>query len=256
MGLVDRADVVGRDAQPRLPAARPGPHRGRAARLLLAARGRRGRGGLLQPRRLVRPRALPQPGRADAVRAAVAEAVHLHRPVSERQRRRAQPAAPLRGHRHHVRDGAERARRPAARAARHHRPRLRARPAGRRRAPDLRRPPPRVGDDPPGAAPRRRRAATSCSAATGARVCRSSRRCCTPATPRCSRRWLVDLGSHLLLHHHVPFTLVELRHVGGTAPVGAVLRTSRPKMFKSGNRHPVPSRAIDDLYSELTLVAW
>ncbi len=70
------------------------------------------------------------------------------------------------------------------------------------------------------------------------------------------RRWLADLGSHLLLHHHVPFTLVELRHVGGTAPVGAVLRTSRPKMFKSGNRHPVPSRAIDNLYSELTLVAW
>jgi hypothetical protein len=67
------------------------------------------------------------------------------------------------------------------------------------------------------------------------------------------RRWFADLGAHLLVHQHLPFTLVELRHVGGAAPVGSVLRTSRPKMFKSSR---LQGRAIDDLYSELTLVAW
>jgi hypothetical protein len=70
------------------------------------------------------------------------------------------------------------------------------------------------------------------------------------------RRWFADLGSHLLRHHHVPLTLVELRHVGGVAPVGAVMRTSRPKMFRAGRAGAVAGRAIDDLYSELTLVAW
>ncbi len=64
-----------------------------------------------------------------------------------------------------------------------------------------------------------------------------------------------DLGRHLLLHHGVPFTLVELRLLGGRpAPRPGACRSPRPKMFRSSDACR-PS-AIDDLYSELALVAW
>jgi hypothetical protein len=60
-----------------------------------------------------------------------------------------------------------------------------------------------------------------------------------------------DLGQHLLLHHAVPFTLIETRLLGGR-PHGAVLLSSpRPKMFRSTR---VSAGRIDNMYSELALV--
>lgn len=59
--------------------------------------------------------------------------------------------------------------------------------------------------------------------------------------------------SHLLVRHGIPFTLVELR-VGGHRPTPSLmLRSPRPKMYKSANLAPGD---IDYLYSELTFVAW
>ena len=64
-------------------------------------------------------------------------------------------------------------------------------------------------------------------------------------------QWLVY--RHLLLRHRIPFTLVELR-VSGTRPRGAVmLRSPRPRMYRSPTLSP---DQIDYLYSELTCVAW
>lgn len=60
-------------------------------------------------------------------------------------------------------------------------------------------------------------------------------------------------GRHLLFRHRVPVTLMELRIVGGR-PVGSfLLRSSRPKMFKSDSLQP---DQIDNLYSELVCLAW
>jgi hypothetical protein len=73
------------------------------------------------------------------------------------------------------------------------------------------------------------------------------------SSPELLRRWFPDLGSYLLLHARIPLTLVELRHLAGRPPLGAVLKTRRPKMFRSPR---LPAGVIDDLYSELTLVAW
>lgn len=70
--------------------------------------------------------------------------------------------------------------------------------------------------------------------------------------PAVARVSLGALGRHLLVHHGLLATLVELRHLGARPPGGLVLRTARPKMFRS----PLPATAIDDLYSELALVAW
>jgi hypothetical protein len=73
------------------------------------------------------------------------------------------------------------------------------------------------------------------------------------SNPDMLRRRLPDLGRHLLLRHGIPFTLLELRLVGARPRLGTVLGSSRPKMFRSTR---VPSDAIDNLYSELALVAW
>ena len=70
--------------------------------------------------------------------------------------------------------------------------------------------------------------------------------------PAMLRRRMGDLGQHLLLHHGLPFTLIETRLIGGR-PHGAVLVSSpRPKMFRSTR---VPAERIDNMYSELALVA-
>ncbi|NPC97936.1 hypothetical protein HOQ23_14285 [Nocardioides sp. zg-DK7169] len=65
-------------------------------------------------------------------------------------------------------------------------------------------------------------------------------------------RHLGVLRRHLLARG-LPVTLAELR-VLGTRPAGSVLlEHPRPKMFRGPD---VPASAVDDLYSELTLVAW
>jgi hypothetical protein len=60
-------------------------------------------------------------------------------------------------------------------------------------------------------------------------------------------------GSHLLMCHGVPVTLMELRVVGGQPSGTIVLRSSRPKMYRSDSLQP---DQIDNLYSELVCVPW
>jgi len=58
---------------------------------------------------------------------------------------------------------------------------------------------------------------------------------------------------YLLLHHGIPITLAELRVVGARPRLSIMLRSPRPKMYRSANLRP---DQIDYLYSELTCVAW
>ena len=58
---------------------------------------------------------------------------------------------------------------------------------------------------------------------------------------------------HLLLCHGIPFTLAELRVVGTRPRSSIMLKSPRPKMYRSANLRP---DQIDYLYSELTCVAW
>lgn len=66
------------------------------------------------------------------------------------------------------------------------------------------------------------------------------------------RRGCRAVGSHLLLRHGVPFTLVERRTVG-EPPRGSLRIAGRPKMVRSATVRP---DEVDDLYSELTCVPW
>lgn len=58
---------------------------------------------------------------------------------------------------------------------------------------------------------------------------------------------------HLLLRHGILATLAELRVVGCRPRPSILLKSARPKMYRSGNLRP---DQIDYLYSELTSVAW
>jgi hypothetical protein len=58
---------------------------------------------------------------------------------------------------------------------------------------------------------------------------------------------------HLLLRHGIPLTLNELRVVGSRPRFALMLRSSRPKMYRSTTLRP---EQIDYLYSELACVAW
>jgi hypothetical protein len=58
---------------------------------------------------------------------------------------------------------------------------------------------------------------------------------------------------HLLFRHGIPATLAELRVVGSRPRPSIMLKSPRPKMYRSANLGP---DQIDDLYSELTCVAW
>lgn len=62
-----------------------------------------------------------------------------------------------------------------------------------------------------------------------------------------------QFGSHLLLRHGVLATLMELRVIGAQPSGSRLLRTARPKMFRSDSLRP---DQIDYLYSELVCVAW
>ncbi len=60
-------------------------------------------------------------------------------------------------------------------------------------------------------------------------------------------------GRHLLTHYRIPFTLFELRVIGGQPRGSFRLKSYRAKMFKSDFLEP---DQIDNLYSELVCVAW
>jgi hypothetical protein len=58
---------------------------------------------------------------------------------------------------------------------------------------------------------------------------------------------------HLLLRHGIAATFAELRLVGDRPRPSIMLKSPRPKMYRSASLRP---DQIDDLYSELTCVAW
>jgi hypothetical protein len=58
---------------------------------------------------------------------------------------------------------------------------------------------------------------------------------------------------HLLFRYRIPLTLAELRVVGYRPEPSIMLKSARPKMYRSPNLRP---DQIDYLYSELTCVAW
>ena len=61
------------------------------------------------------------------------------------------------------------------------------------------------------------------------------------------------LRRFLLLHHAIPFTLAELRVVGYRPRLSIMLRSPRPKMYRSPTLRP---DQVDYLYSELACVEW
>lgn len=67
------------------------------------------------------------------------------------------------------------------------------------------------------------------------------------------RRTLPYVTRHLLLHYAIPASLMELRIVGARPKLSIMLKSARQKMFRSATLRP---DQIDDLYSELTCVAW
>jgi hypothetical protein len=74
--------------------------------------------------------------------------------------------------------------------------------------------------------------------------------------PELLQNTLPVLGQYLLTRHGMLCSLVELRLIG-SRPAGSVLLSSpRPKMFRSARHTPVTAASVDNLYSELTLVAW
>lgn len=73
------------------------------------------------------------------------------------------------------------------------------------------------------------------------------------SNPGLLRGHLPALGRHLLLHHGLAFSLVEVRLLGRAPAASYRLPSPRPKMFRSAR---IPAAAIDNLYSELALVAW
>jgi hypothetical protein len=58
---------------------------------------------------------------------------------------------------------------------------------------------------------------------------------------------------HLLFRYGIPLTMAELRVVGDRPKPSIMLKSSRPKMYRSAYLCP---GQIDYLYSELTCVAW
>lgn len=71
--------------------------------------------------------------------------------------------------------------------------------------------------------------------------------------PELFRHAAPRVGSWLLTRHAVPATLVELRVAGGRPERSILLRSARPKMFRSDS---LESDQVDYLYSELTCLAW
>jgi len=61
------------------------------------------------------------------------------------------------------------------------------------------------------------------------------------------------VSRHLLFRYGIAATLAELRVVGKRPKLSIMLKSPRPKMYRSATLRP---DQIDDLYSELTCVAW
>ncbi len=74
--------------------------------------------------------------------------------------------------------------------------------------------------------------------------------------PELLRRNLPVLGQHLLTQHGLLCSLVELRLLGSRPAGSVLLKAPRPKMFRSARNASLPAASVDNLYSELTLVAW
>jgi hypothetical protein len=73
------------------------------------------------------------------------------------------------------------------------------------------------------------------------------------SNPTLFRSAAKHVHSHLLLRHRIPFTLSELRVVGSRPSISYMLRSPRPRMYRSPTLRP---DQIDYLYSELACVAW
>jgi hypothetical protein len=73
------------------------------------------------------------------------------------------------------------------------------------------------------------------------------------SNPDMFRRGVPALIRHLLIRHQVLATLAELRIVGHRPRLSVMLRSPRPKMYRSASLEPAQ---IDDLYSELACVPW
>jgi hypothetical protein len=73
------------------------------------------------------------------------------------------------------------------------------------------------------------------------------------SNPELFRAAIGQVSSHLLTRYGIAATLVELRIAGGRPASGTLLKTSRPKMFRSETLNP---DKIDYMYSELTCLAW
>jgi hypothetical protein len=73
------------------------------------------------------------------------------------------------------------------------------------------------------------------------------------SNPEVFRCGIAALSGHLLVRHRVLATLAELRVVGQRPRLSVMLRSPRPKMYRSTSLEPAE---IDDLYSELACVPW
>jgi hypothetical protein len=71
--------------------------------------------------------------------------------------------------------------------------------------------------------------------------------------PELFRRAIRPLARHLLVHYRLLATLAELRIVKYRPRPALMLRSPRPKMYRSATLEPMQ---IDDLYSELACVPW
>jgi hypothetical protein len=71
--------------------------------------------------------------------------------------------------------------------------------------------------------------------------------------PGVFRGGIAALSRHLLARHRALATLAELRIVGRRPRPSVMLRSPRPKMYRSTSLEPAQ---IDDLYSELECVPW
>lgn len=71
--------------------------------------------------------------------------------------------------------------------------------------------------------------------------------------PELFRRAIRPLARHLLINYRLVATLAELRIVTYRPRPSVMLRSPRPKMYRSATLEPTQ---IDDLYSELVCVPW
>jgi hypothetical protein len=64
------------------------------------------------------------------------------------------------------------------------------------------------------------------------------------------------LGKHLLVHHKLVATLLQVTQVQRRPALSYRLARPRPKMFRPARGSVLSPDAVDYLYSELALVAW